>query len=125
MSNIVAGKLKALAVMTADRDPFLPNVPTLAETGVKGFTATTETGLMAPAGTPDTIVQQLNKALNEAAGSEKVKSVLANAGSTAAPSTPAEFQRVLDNQAPRSEEDKSDLQSLMRISYAVLRLKKK
>lgn len=103
MSNIVAGKLKALAVMTADRDPFLPNVPTLAETGVKGFTATTETGLMAPAGTPDTIVQQLNKALNEAAGSEKVKSVLANAGSTAAPSTPAEFQRVLDNQAQSAQ----------------------
>lgn len=103
MPNIAAGKLKALAVMTTDRDPFLPDVPTLAEAGIKDFTATTETGLMAPAGTPDDIIQQLNKALNQAAVSEKVKTVLANVGSTAAPSSPAEFQRVLDNQAVNAQ----------------------
>jgi len=103
MTSIAAGKLQALAVMTAERDPYLPDVPTLAEAGVPNFTAVTETGLLAPAGTPDAIVHQLNKALNEAALSAKVKSVLANVGSTAAPSSPDEFQRVLDNQAQNGE----------------------
>lgn len=94
-ANIKAGKLRGLAVLSAERDRFLPNVPTLAEAGLAGLTSMTQCGLMAPAGTPDAIVQQLNAALNKALQADAVRERLHNTGSVALETTPAEWQKIL------------------------------
>lgn len=69
---IRAGKLSALAVTSSRRLPLLEQVPTLAESGLKDFEATTWLGLLAPAGTPAAIVNQLNSALRHACESREV-----------------------------------------------------
>ncbi|SHH94900.1 Bug family tripartite tricarboxylate transporter substrate binding protein [Pollutimonas bauzanensis] len=98
LSFIKSGKLKALAVLTAQRDPLLPQVPTIAEAGLSGFSAQTETGLLAPAGTPKAIIEQLNAALLQALDRQKLRDLLQTAGCTAAPSSPGDFQRLLEEQ---------------------------
>jgi tripartite-type tricarboxylate transporter receptor subunit TctC len=60
LPNVRAGKLRALAVTTLARSPALPDLPTIAESGLPGFDLTTWFGLMAPAGTPPGIVTKLN-----------------------------------------------------------------
>src|SRR5260221_12589921 len=59
--NIQAGKLRALAVTTARRSSFLPELPTLDESGLKGFEMTTCWGLMAPAKTPQPVVDRISQ----------------------------------------------------------------
>jgi tripartite-type tricarboxylate transporter receptor subunit TctC len=66
MSNIKAGKLRALAVSSARRLPQLPDVPTLDELGYTGMQDYTWVGLFVPAGTPRPIAEQLNAALRKA-----------------------------------------------------------
>jgi tripartite-type tricarboxylate transporter receptor subunit TctC len=80
MPFVKAGKLRLLAAASATRDPFLPDVPTMIESGFPGFQATSWTGMVAPAGTPRAIVMRLNKAVNEALNSAEVKSTLAKLG---------------------------------------------
>jgi tripartite-type tricarboxylate transporter receptor subunit TctC len=65
-SLVDAGKLKAMASAGPARDPVFPNVPTLNEAGVKGFSLPINHGIAAPAGTPPAIVARLNAAANEA-----------------------------------------------------------
>lgn len=65
MGQIKAGKLKALAVTTPKRSTALPDVPTVAETGFKGFDATIWTALMAPKGTPEEVLSRLRPALKD------------------------------------------------------------
>src|SRR5690606_20645332 len=60
--NIEAGKLRALAVTGPQREPALPDVPTVAEAGVPGYEAITWFGLAAPAGTPKEVIDRLNAA---------------------------------------------------------------
>lgn len=71
-ANIKAGKLKAIAVTTAQRSPMLPDVPAVAET-LKGFEVDTWWGLVAPAGTPVDVVNKLNQAFVSALNSPEVK----------------------------------------------------
>ncbi|KAG1398505.1 hypothetical protein G6F59_013468 [Rhizopus arrhizus] len=61
MGYIKGGKLRPLAVTTAARSPALPDVPTLAEAGVKGYEASSWFGLLAPAGTPPAIVDKIQR----------------------------------------------------------------
>lgn len=63
LGNIEAGSLRALAVTGLSRVSLLPNVPTVAESGLPGFDAVLHYGLLAPAGTPQSIIERLNKAL--------------------------------------------------------------
>jgi tripartite-type tricarboxylate transporter receptor subunit TctC len=65
MQHIRAGSLRPIAVSSAKRSRSMPEVPTVAERGFPGFEAGSWFGMLAPRGTPDTIVQQLNKAVNE------------------------------------------------------------
>ena len=65
-AGLDGGYIRALAVTSAKHSTLMPNLPTLAESGLPGFDATLSYGLLAPAGTPQPIVQKLNKALNEA-----------------------------------------------------------
>ncbi|RZS86655.1 tripartite tricarboxylate transporter substrate binding protein [Pigmentiphaga kullae] len=68
--SIASGSLKPLAVTSARRSPLLPDVPTLAESGVPGFEADVWYGLLAPAGTPSAIVARLHEAARRAADAE-------------------------------------------------------
>jgi tripartite-type tricarboxylate transporter receptor subunit TctC len=88
-------QLKALAVTSAARSAALPNVPTVAESGVPGYSATTWYGLLAPAGTPDERVQRLSKVAKAAVEAPSVREVLRSDGAEPMGSTPAEFRTFL------------------------------
>jgi tripartite-type tricarboxylate transporter receptor subunit TctC len=90
-ANIRAGKLKALAVTTAQRSPAMPELPTLAEAGLPGLVVDTWFGLFAPAKTPAEQVQQLNTAFVAALNSPDLKERLARFMADPAPTTPAQF----------------------------------
>jgi tripartite-type tricarboxylate transporter receptor subunit TctC len=66
IGHIREGRIRALAISSLKRSPLLPDVPTLDELGVKGYEATTFTGIFAPSGTPSTVVDRLSKALHAA-----------------------------------------------------------
>jgi tripartite-type tricarboxylate transporter receptor subunit TctC len=91
VSQIAAGQLRGLAVAAATRSAALPNVPTAAESGLPGFEAVQYYGVTAPAGTPQPIVDRLNKALRAMLNSDDVKKRLIAAGSDPAPSTSDEY----------------------------------
>ncbi len=93
------GKMKALAVTSKTRWPELPQTPTMAEVGVFGFPSEVIFGLLAPAGTPVTIVQQLNRAINEGLRSAEVRASLDALGLEARPGTAQEFAAALAEQA--------------------------
>jgi tripartite-type tricarboxylate transporter receptor subunit TctC len=95
LSHIKGGKLRALAVTSAKRVPTLPNVPTIAEAGYKGFDATTWFGLVAPAGTPPAIVNRLNAEVNRLLKSPEFREKFAAEGGGAVGGTPQEFAGVL------------------------------
>jgi len=92
LPNVKAGKLRALAVTTLQRSTFLPDLPTLDEAGLKGFDMTTWWGIMAPAKTPDAVVQRLNAEIFKALELPDVKERLRAIGSeTPAVRTPGAF----------------------------------
>src|SRR3954463_6170247 len=73
IGHIKEGRIRALAISSAKRSPLLPEVPTLDELGVKGYEATTFTGIFAPAGTPAAVVDRLAKALHSAMTRDDVR----------------------------------------------------
>ncbi|TAN51612.1 MAG: tripartite tricarboxylate transporter substrate binding protein [Betaproteobacteria bacterium] len=92
LPNVKAGKVRALAVTTQQRSGFLPELPTLDEAGLKGFEMTTWWGVMAPAKTPDAVVQRLNAEIFKALELADVKERLRAMGSeTPAVRTPQAF----------------------------------
>ncbi|ARP96828.1 tripartite tricarboxylate transporter substrate binding protein [Bordetella genomosp. 13] len=98
MPFVQAGKLKALAVTSADRSPAAPDIPTLREAGLKGYEAVAWNGLLAPAGTPDDVVQKLNKALQQVLAQPKVQQQFAAQGFAASWTTPAAFGQFVDTE---------------------------
>ncbi len=91
MSHIKDGKLRPLAVTGAARSPLLPEVPTLTESGFKGYDAYIWMGLLAPKGTPVAIIDKLNRELVTALKAPSVKTYMNNAAIEQIGSTPAEF----------------------------------
>ena len=85
------GKARVIATSAPKRAPELPNVPTVQEGGVAGFDVTAWNGLYAPAGTPDAILQTLNKALHEVLADPDLKKRALDLGIDAKASTPAEL----------------------------------
>lgn len=90
-----AGRIKALAVTCAQRDPGVPNVPTFAEAGVPGYDASFWYGLLAPAGTPTAIITKLNQSLRGALADKSISQPLAALGLIAAPSSPQDFAALI------------------------------
>jgi tripartite-type tricarboxylate transporter receptor subunit TctC len=84
------GDMRALAVTTAQRSPQLPNVPTVAET-VPGFEASAWFGIGAPKGTPEGIVNRVNREVNETLKEPKIMQRLTDLGGTSIAGTPQEF----------------------------------
>lgn len=93
-----SGKLQALAVTSASRLAQLPDVPTMEETGLPGFTAQVVYGLLAPAGTPAEIVQRYNAEINKVLATPDVKEVLAKNGVDRRGGTPSEFGTFLNDE---------------------------
>ena len=88
---IKANRIRAVAVTTAKRSMQMPEVPTLAESGVPGFDASTVTGVLAPAATPRDIVQRLNATLVKVLGASAVRERFASLGAEVQPSTSDEI----------------------------------
>ena len=95
-SNVQGGKLKALAVTQPTRAAIAPDVPTMAESGVPGYSAGIWMGVLAPAGTPAEIVGKLSRAANEALKSPEVTSLLRVQGVDPLGGSPEEFARFID-----------------------------
>jgi len=91
--HVKAGKVKALATTGPKRDPFMAEVPTVAESGYPGYQATNWYGYYAPAKTPKEILERLNKELVKALNSTEVKELFAKQGLEAAPGTPEELAK--------------------------------
>ena len=95
LPHIKAGKLRALALVAPQRSPALPEVPTVAEAGLKDFEVTTWYGILAPAGTPRPIVSRLNAELVKIMHTPDVKERLASMATDPLTSTPEEFAAYL------------------------------
>ncbi|HCY16726.1 MAG TPA: MFS transporter [Curvibacter sp.] len=97
MAQIKAGKLKALAVTSAQRSAAMPDIPTIEEAGkLKGFEASSWFGLLAPAGTPPDIVNRIQHETAKALNSPAIKEKLLAQGAIPSGNTPAEFARLID-----------------------------
>jgi tripartite-type tricarboxylate transporter receptor subunit TctC len=96
------GKLVALAVSTAKRASALPNVPTVAESGLPGFDYSLWVGIFAPAGTPPDIVDKIARDVRLAAQAADVKERFATLGAEPMPMTPAEFKQFVDGEITES-----------------------
>lgn len=94
LPHVQSGKLHALALMSPQRSAVLPGVPTMAESGLQNLTLSAWVALLAPAGTPRPIVDQLNRAVHAALDAE-VRAKLAESGMEVAPGTPEELQRTI------------------------------
>jgi tripartite-type tricarboxylate transporter receptor subunit TctC len=88
-------KLKALAVTSAARHPQLPDVPTMAESGIADYVTTFWTGVIVPAGTPPDIVNKLNVAINDGLKSPLVQDSLGKVGAQPAPGSPQDFGKFI------------------------------
>lgn len=95
LSHVRSGRLRALAVCSAQRSVTAPGLPTMAEAGLPGFEAGTWTALLAPAGTPPDIVIRLNRELTTIVRAPDVRERLAAQGFDAVSSTPAEIAAYL------------------------------
>ena len=91
LQHVKAGKLRALAVTTARRYPGLPEVPTVAESGLGGFETVAWFGLFAPAGTPKDIVARLNREVNAIITQPDIRERLLAIGMEPLPGSPEDF----------------------------------
>lgn len=95
ITQIKAGRLRGLAVTTAKRSPFLPELPTVAEAGVRGYAAEAWYGMLVPAGTPKDIIERLNAASLKALEFDDVKTRFAATGLVPAGSTAEELDKYM------------------------------
>ena len=95
LPNVREGKLVALGVSTAKRSSVLPDVPTLAESGLPGFDYNLWVGLFAPAGTPAEVVDKIARDVARALATAEVKERLTALGAETLPMTPVEFTKFV------------------------------
>ena len=95
LPHVREGRVRALAVTTAQRHPALPDVPTVAESGVPGYEAVGFYGIAAPAGTPDAIVARLNREVNAILARPALRDRMAGIGADPVPMNPAEFDALI------------------------------
>ena len=101
VKHIRAGKLKPLATTGVNRSPQLPDVPTLAEAGIKGYAAYVWMGLLAPKGTPPAIVERLNRELKAVMATPEVAGFMNEAGIEMVASSPAEMDTYFREERDR------------------------
>jgi tripartite-type tricarboxylate transporter receptor subunit TctC len=101
LQYVRSGRLRALAVTTAQRIPAAPDVPTVAEAGYPGYEVINWHGLAGPKGMPREAVAKLNREANEALKSKDVEKILAADGLTAAGGTPERFDAIIKSETAR------------------------
>lgn len=101
LAHIKQGKVRALAVTSAKRVDDLPDVPTINESGYKGFDAVTWFGLLAPIGTPKDVIAKLNAEFNKALRQPELAKRLGDEGADPAGGTPEEFGALIKAEIPR------------------------
>jgi tripartite-type tricarboxylate transporter receptor subunit TctC len=104
MPMVKSGKLKALGVSSLKRLDSMPDVPTLAESGVKGlngFEADQWYGIVAPAGTPAAVIQKLNQLINKSIAAPDVNARLKTEGAIASPTTSENFGQLIQSEIKR------------------------
>jgi tripartite-type tricarboxylate transporter receptor subunit TctC len=101
MSQLEGHKLKALGVASEQRNPMLPDVPTLKEQGFADTQADNWYGLLAPAKTPPAVIARLNKAVRDALADPAVRDKLVKSGAVPSPTTPEEFGELLRSEIAR------------------------
>jgi tripartite-type tricarboxylate transporter receptor subunit TctC len=99
--QVEAGQLKIIAVGAPSRWPTLPNVPTVAESGVPGYAVVGWYGWLYPAGTPKDIVDKTNAALKEVLARPDIRELLAKSGAVVHVSTPAEFSTQIADEVAK------------------------
>jgi tripartite-type tricarboxylate transporter receptor subunit TctC len=101
LPHVKSGRLRAIAVSSAQRLPVLPDVPTVAESGFTGFEADQWYGLVAPAGLAAAQVSRLNAEVNKALALPDVAQQLAVEGAVPVPTTPQAFGDLIRREIPR------------------------
>ena len=101
LGQIRQGKLRALAVTSAKRVDDLPNVPTLAEAGIKGAESVTWFGFLAPAATPKDVIAKLNAEFNKALQQPALRKKLGDEGADPLGGTPEQFAKLIDDDIGR------------------------
>lgn len=101
LPHIKAGKLRALAVTTANRSSSLPDVPTLDEGGLKGFDLGTWFGLMAPAGTPAPVIERISSEITRIVSRPDFRKKLEDIGASPVGNTPAQMARQIKEDTER------------------------
>ena len=96
--HVKAGSVRALAVTTATRSAAAPDVPTMAEAGLKGYETSTWGGILAPAGTPKDVVAKLNAEVNKALASPEVRAKMLGAGIEPAGGSPKDFADFMQSE---------------------------
>jgi tripartite-type tricarboxylate transporter receptor subunit TctC len=98
LPQVQAGKLRALAVASLERNPVYPDVPTIAESGYPGFSAVSWFGLSAPAGTPKEVIAKLHEATVKAMNVAEVKTRLQSVGFVVVANSPAQFSDFVNSE---------------------------
>jgi tripartite-type tricarboxylate transporter receptor subunit TctC len=104
LPHVRGGKLRAIAITSAQRSPLLPDVPTLAESGFPGFDVQSWFGLAAPAGTPRAVVNRINSELGKVLASPDIRDRLVNLAATPSPGTPEAFRSFTVSEVRRWQE---------------------
>ena len=104
IGNIQGGRLRAIAVTSTARTSLLPDVPTVAESGMPGFEAMLHFGLLAPAGTPGPIVERLNRELRALLKTDEARKRIASEGGDPFISTAAEYEAYIARDSARWSE---------------------
>jgi tripartite-type tricarboxylate transporter receptor subunit TctC len=103
LPHVRSGKLRVLAVLSPNRSPIFPDVPTIAESGFSGFEASVWYGFIAPAGTPQPVVARLHAEVQKALQSPEVRERLAGAGGEVLPGSTAQFAALIRSERQRYE----------------------
>lgn len=101
LPHVQSGKLKVLGVSKSTRMPLIGDVPTIAEQGVAGFESGTWQGMLAPRGTPEAVIQRLNKELVTIIRSADIRSRLAGQGAEVVTMTPTEQEQFFNKERAR------------------------
>jgi tripartite-type tricarboxylate transporter receptor subunit TctC len=101
LPQVATGKVRLLGVTSATRATALPDLPTLAEQGVKDYSVATTYALLAPAGTPPAVVEKLSAGMQKAAAMASVQQAAQKLGADAVATTPADTSRVLKQEVAR------------------------
>ena len=100
-SLVEAGQLRAIAVTSTERSPAFPQLPTVSEGGIPGYTVESWYGLFAPAKTPPDIIDRLNKSAAKAVQSEAFKKLAVNEGLVMVAAPPRELDRYFRGEEAR------------------------